>query len=156
MFRGRDSIIFERETYYKEVYGYKVAILAASGIIALFAILSIYNGIKVNIDRNKVNIGIYRSLGYTTKNIQYMFAVEGLIIALYVTISTLVLWFVLNIIMNEKIVDALDPNRILELKQVVHLDIYSLIGVFAVIIVIILTSIGRELKKVNIINLIRQ
>ena len=155
IFSGRDHITQERDLYYSDVHGYKVAIIGGCIILAIFAAISMFNGIKTNIDRNRNNIGIYKSLGYSSKDIKTMFAMEGILIALFVSMCTLVLWFIINSIMNESTVNALDPNRILELRKIIYLDIYSLLGVGLAIISIILFSISKELKKVNIINLIK-
>jgi len=155
LFNGRDDIIEERESYYKEVHGYKVAIIGGCIIIAIFAIVSLYNGLKTNIVRHRKNIGIYKSLGYTTRNIKHMFFVEGLIIAGFVLVSTLIVWAGINLMLNEHLVDALDPNRILEMTRIINLDIYTLIGIVLAVIAVIISSIARELRKTNIINLLR-
>ncbi|WP_192929790.1 ABC transporter ATP-binding protein/permease [Alkaliphilus serpentinus] len=155
IFRGNDYIIEERELYYSHVHGYKVAIIAACILLAIFAAISIFNGIKTNIDRNRNNIGIYKSLGYSSKDIKKMFAMEGMLIALFVSLCTLVVWFIINLIINQATVNALDPNRILVMRRIIYLDIYSLLGVALAIVSIILFSISKELKKVNIINLIK-
>ena len=155
LFRGRDYIIEERDLHYSHVHGYKVAIIGGCIILAIFAAIAIFNGIKTNIDRNRNNIGIYKSLGYSSKDIKTMFAMEGIIIALFVSMFTLVAWVIINLIMNESTVNALDPNRILEVRRIIYLDIYSVLGVGLAIVSIILFSISKELKKVNIINLIK-
>lgn len=155
LFKGQDHITKERELYYKEVYGYKIAILGGCAILSVFALLSIYNGIKMNVIKNRKNIGIYKAIGYSSKNIKAMFFLEGIFIALFVALSTMLLWYIINIVMNEHVVRALDPNRILIMKRVIHLDIYSLLAVIATVVLIIIASINKELRKVNIINLLR-
>lgn len=156
LFLGQAEIINEREGYYKEIYGYKVAIIGGCIIIAIFAIVSLYHGLKTNIVRNRKNIGIYKSLGYTSRNIKYMFLVEGMIITIFVTLSTLLVWAGINLIMNESLVAALDPNRILEMTRIINLNIYTVLGVIASVMLIILSSISKELRRVNIVSLLRQ
>ncbi|MBM7613865.1 FtsX-like permease family protein [Alkaliphilus hydrothermalis] len=155
IFRGKDPITYERNLYYKDMYGYKVTIIGGCIILAIFAALSIFNGIKTNIDRNRSNIGIYKSLGYSSKNIRTMFTMEGMLMALFVSIGTLIVWSIINLIMNERLVNALDPNDIIEMTRIIYLDIYSVFGVALAIVSIILFSISKELRKVNIINLFK-
>lgn len=152
---GEDTITNERALYYEEVHGYKLTILGACALLFIFAIISIYNGIKTNVDRNRINIGIYKSLGYSSKNIRSMFVKEGLIIASYITVMMLAAWSIINAVMNRYVVSAVDPKDILHFDTITHLNIYSVLGVIAVIVFVILSSVGRELKRVNIINLIR-
>lgn len=155
LFRGNDHITSERETYYKDVYGYKVATIGACGLLALFALISIYNGIRTNIRHNRKNIGIYKSLGYTSDNIRSMFMMEGLLIVTYIAASTLVVWAIINGLLNEHIIVALDPNRILDFDRLIYLDGLSLLGIVSTVVLITLISIGQELKKMNIIHLIK-
>ena len=51
-----------------------------------------------------------------------MFLKEGIIITLFITISTIVVWAIINLIMNRAIVDALDPRNALHLETVIHLN----------------------------------
>lgn len=155
IFEGRDDITIERDVYYSDVYGYKVAILGGCVLLFIFAVLSLYNGIKTNILRHRKSIGIYKSLGYSSNNIKSMFLIEGLIIAVCVSLSTLLVWFIINLVMNEHIIKALDPNRLLGFKRIIHLNIYALVGVVLAIVCIILASISKELRKVNIVNLLK-
>lgn len=155
LFHGNASIIEERASYYKEVKGYKVAIIGGCIIISIFAIVSLYNGLKTSIVRNRKNIGIYKSLGYTSKNIKYMFLLEGVIITGVVLVLTLIVWGGVNLIMNEHLVEALDPNRIIEMKRVNHLNLFSVVGIAVSVMLIILTSISKELRKVNIVSLLK-
>lgn len=156
LFYGRGFIIEERDVYYKDMYGYKVAILSGCAVLSIFAIVSLFSGLKNNIVAHKKNIGIYKSLGYTTRNIKWMFFKEGLIIVLFIIVSSLISWFIINSIMSQPMIHALDPNRLLELNHMIHLNIHALLGVIATVLFITLFTINQALKKVNIIHLLRQ
>lgn len=156
MFFGKGHIIEEREIYYKNISGYQVAILGGCIIIAFFAILSLYNGIKSNIVRNRKNIGIYKSLGYSSANIRYMFLLEGVIIAAFMTCLIFIVWFLIDLVLNKYVVTAFDPNRILTISRILYLDIRTFASVVVSVLVIILLMISKELRKVNIVSLLKQ
>ncbi len=155
MFSGDDPITDERAVYYDEVHGYKVAIVGGCLLLYIFAVIAIYNGIKTSIDRNKINIGIYKSLGYTSHNIKAMFFKEGLLMAVFIISATLVTWFVLTIVLSDYMIYVLDLSSVISLGHIIYLDSYALLGVIASLLIIILGSIARELSKINIINLIK-
>ncbi len=155
MFSGDDPITDERAVYYDEVHGYKVAIVGGCLLLYIFAVIAIYNGIKTSIDRNKINIGIYKSLGYTSHNIKAMFFKEGLLMAAFMISATLVTWFVLTIVLSDYMIYVLDLSSVINLGHIIYLDSYALLGVIASVLIIILGSIARELSKINIINLIK-
>ena len=155
IFSGQNTIVEEREFYHSEFLGYKVSILAGCAILALFALASVFNGIKSNIDRHKSDIGIYKSLGYSDKQVRRMFLVEGIFLTAYIFISTIVIWYILNLVLNESMIDAFDPNRIIEKQQIIYLDITSLIGIALAILGVVIYSISNELTKIDIIKLIR-
>jgi len=152
---GRDNITNERSDYQETLHGYKVTLVAGCLILLVFGALSIYNGIQSNIVRNKRNIGIYKSLGYSSKNIKTMFTIEGLIIALYTITFSLITWLLIKLIMNSYIVNALDPTDKFGFNNVAYLDPIAMILVVFIIVSIIITSINQEFKKIDIINLIK-
>jgi len=156
LFYGRGFIIEEREVYYKDMYGYKVAILSGCAVLSIFAIVSLASGLRNNIMSHRKNIGIYKSLGYTTSNIKWMFFLEGFIIVGFILISSVFSWFVINLIMSQPMVNALDPNRLLELSHMTHISLSAISGLILTVLVITLYTINRALKKVNIIHLLRQ
>lgn len=156
IFLGQDYVINERKLYYSDIHGYKIALIGACCILAAFSIVSVVNGIKNNINKHLKNIGIYRSLGYASEDIQFMFAIEGALISGYVIVSSVIIWGVINFFMNEKLVNALDPSHIISQNKIVYLDIWSLIGVGVIITLIIMISINRQLKRSDIANLIKQ
>lgn len=155
MIYGKDYIIIERETYYDEVHGYKISIIGACMFLYIFSITSIYNGIKNNIDRNKINIGIYNSLGYTSKNIRYMFFKEGAVMLSIIIVFMLILWFVFTILLGNFLISAIGLSEVVGADSVVNMNFYSLFGIISVMAFIIFGSINKELKKIDIINLIK-
>lgn len=155
LFRGRDYITMERDEYYADMFGYKVSILGGCALIGALGLVSLFNGIKSNVDKYKSDIGIYRTLGYTSKNIRRMFFIEGTIISFVIILSVIGLWGVLNLILNESIVLALDPNRIINTTQIIHFDIFSALMIVFLVEAIVLLSINKQLKEVSIIELIR-
>ncbi|MBI9014780.1 MAG: ATP-binding cassette domain-containing protein [Clostridiales bacterium] len=152
---GRDNITNERNDYHEKLHGYKVTLIAGCLFLLIFGAISIYNGIQSNIVRNKKNIGIYKSLGYSSKNIKTMFTIEGLIIALFTIVFSIMTWLIIKLIMNNYIVYALDPTDKFGFDNVSYLDPISLILVVVIIVSIIITSINQEFKKINIVNLIK-
>lgn len=152
---GRDNITMERNDFHERLLGYKVALIAGCLILLIFGAISIYNGIQTNIERNKKNIGIYKSLGYSSKNIKSMFFAEGLIISLLTISFSIIIWLVIKLIMNDHIVYALDPTDKFGFGNVSYLAPFYLIIVVFVIVSIIMTSINRAFKKINIVSLIK-
>lgn len=152
---GRDYITNDRNDYHEKLHGYKVTLMAGCLILLVFAAISIYNGIQSNIERNKKNIGVYKSLGYSSKNIKSMFVTEGLIIALFTISFSTITWFVIKLIMNSYIVNALDPTDKFGFNNVAYLSPLSMIIVVFIIVSIIMTSINQEFKKINIVSLIK-
>lgn len=152
---GRDYVTQERDDYHKRLEGYKITLIAGCLLVMVFGGISVYNGIQTNIERNKRNIGIYKSLGYTSKNIKSMFVTEGFIISIFTIVVSIVMWFVIKLIMTQYIVNVLDPSDKFGFTNVAHLAPYSLVIVFIVVVAIIMTSINQEFKKINIINLIK-
>jgi ABC-type lipoprotein export system ATPase subunit len=152
---GKDYITNERNDYHDTLYGYKVALLAGCLILMIFGAISIYNGIRSNIERNKKNIGIYKSLGYTSKNIKTMFITEGLIISMVTILFSLFIWLVLKVLMNNAIVNVLDPSDKFNFGNITYLAPYSMIIVILVIAFINMTAINQEFKKINIVSLIK-
>lgn len=153
---GRDAVTIQRQNYYDRVYGYKIAIMGGCAILAVFAIISLYNGIRTSIIKNRKNIGIYKSLGYSKGNVKWMFLIEGIIISAYVTCAVFLVWFVINRFLNASIIKALDPAGLLELSNIIHLNVMATIGSMSTIAVVILTSINRELGKIKIIKLLKE
>lgn len=153
---GRDAVTIQRQNYYDRVYGYKIAIMGGCAILAVFAIISLYNGIRTSIIKNRKNIGIYKSLGYSKGNVKWMFLIEGIIISAYVTCAVFLVWFVINRFLNASIIKALDPAGLLELSNIIHLNVMATIGSMITIAVVILTSINRELGKIKIIKLLKE
>ncbi len=152
---GEDHISAERATYYDEVHGYKVAIVGGCLLVLLFAVISLYNGIKIGIDRNKVNIGIYKSLGYTSNNIRAMFFKEGVLMALFITVTMLIMWAVLTLVLSDYILNSMDLSRMINLGRVIHLDSFALFAVIFTMLLIILSAIAKQLSKISIVDLIK-
>lgn len=152
---GQDLVTAERKQYYKEMQGYKLAILGGCIILSIFAFISIYHGIQNGIRRNRRNIGIYKSLGYTSHNIRLMFLGEGLVLTIYIMTSTLILWYMINRLMNDSIIKALDPYRVIGMHQITNLNLQSVLAVVVVIMMTVFVTISIELKKVNVISLLR-
>jgi len=152
---GRDYVTNERDDYHKRLQGYKITLVAGCLLVMIFGGISVYNGIQTNIERNKRNIGIYKSLGYTSKNIKSMFVTEGLIISIFTILVSVIMWFMVKLFMTQPIVNALDPSNKFGFDNVAHLTPYALVIVFVVVLTIIMTSINQEFKKINIINLIK-
>lgn len=152
---GRDYITNERNDYHERLHGYKITLIAGCLILLIFGAISIYNGIQSNIERNKKNIGIYKSLGYTSKNIKVMFIKEGWMISLFTILLSGMVWFVVKTIMNGYIIDALDPTNRFGFDNVAYLSPLSLLLVVSIIVLIIMTSINQEFRKINIPKLIK-
>lgn len=152
---GEDHITEEREMYYNEIRAYKIAIVSGCWILFVFAMVSLYNGIRTSIAENRRNIGIFRSLGYTKGNIRSMFLKEGLILVLILTTTIMILWSLLNVFINEAIVKSFDPYRIIETSSIVNLNLTSAFIVLIMIIATIVFSIDRELRNINLLELLR-
>lgn len=152
---GRDYITNERNDYHEKLHGYKITLIAGCLILLIFGAVSIYNGIQSNIERNKKNIGIFKSLGYTSKNIKAMFIKEGWIISMFTILLSVMVWFFVKIIMNQYIINALDPTNRFGFDNVAYLSPLSLLLVVSIIVFIIMTSINQEFKKINIPKLIK-
>ncbi len=155
MVSGRDSISDERAGYYEEVHGYKLAIIAGCAFLYFFAVIAIYNGIKTRIDRNKVNIGIYKSLGYTSKNIKLMFLKEGILLASFIVVSSFIAWFVLTQLLGDYVINAMTLSEVIDFGHIVHLSPAAAVAVILSVVLIIVVAISRELRKVNIVRLIK-
>jgi len=152
---GKDYIIEEREMYYSEIKAYKIAIISGCWILFFFAMVSVYNGIRTSIAENRRNIGIYKSLGYTSSNIKSMFLKEGLILTLILMTTTMILWSLINVFINEAIVKSFDPYRIIATSSIVNLNITSVVLVLVMILATIIFSINRELRNINLLELLR-
>jgi len=152
---GKDYIIEERDMYYNEIKAYKIAIISGCWILFIFAMVSVYNGIRTSIAENRRNIGIYKSLGYTSRNIKAMFLKEGLILIFILMSTTMILWTLINIFINEAIVESFDPYRILETSSIVNLNVTSAVLVLIMILLTIVYSISRELRNINLLELLR-
>ena len=153
---GYDYINDEREAYFDTLQGYKVAVIGASLLLTLFGGVSVYNGIKSNIQRNRSNVGVYKSLGYTSRNIRDMFFKEGLMIASVIILFSLVVWYIITTVMDSYVVAGLDPSNVLEIQNASQLNWWALAGVVCVVVAVILGSIYNELRKINILELIRE
>lgn len=152
---GNDYIIEERNKYYNEIKAYKIAIITGCWILFVFAMVSVYNGIRTSIAENRRNIGIYKSLGYTSSNIKTMFLKEGLILIVILMVTTMILWSLINVFINEAIVKSFDPYRIIASSSIVNLNTTSAILVLVMILATIVFSINRELRNINVIELLR-
>jgi len=152
---GEDYIIEERSLYYNEIKAYKLAIITGCWILFVFAMVSVYNGIRTSIAENRRNIGIYKSLGYTSSNIKSMFLKEGLILILILMTTTMILWSLINVFINEAIVKSFDPYRIIASSSIVNLNVTSLVLVLVMILATIVFSINRELRNINLLELLR-
>ncbi len=152
---GEDQISAERAKYYDEVHGYKVAIVGGCLLVFIFAVIALYNSIKIGIDRNKVNIGIYKSLGYTSNNVRAMFIKEGILIVLFITITTLIIWFILTVVLSDYILRSMDLSNVINFGRVIHLDSLALFAVILCTLLIILGTIAKHLSKISIVDLIK-
>lgn len=152
---GKDYIIEERNMYYNEIKAYKIVIISGCWILFVFAMVSVYNGIRTSIAENRRNIGIYKSLGYTSSNIKSMFFKEGLILIGILMTTTMILWSLINIFINEAIVKSFDPYQIIASSSIVNLNVTSVVLVLIMILATIVYSINRELRNINVIELLR-
>lgn len=152
---GEDYIIEERNMYYNEIKAYKIAIISGCWILFIFAMVSVYNGIRTSIAENRRNIGIYKSLGYTSANIKSMFLKEGLVLIGILMTITMLLWSLINVFINEAIVKSFDPYEIIATSSIVNLNITSAILVLTMILATIVFSINRELRNINLLELLR-
>lgn len=153
---GQDFLNEERDEYQDNVFGYEIAISAASLVLTIFGAISIYNGLKSNIQKNKSNVGVYKSLGYTSRNIRAMFWKEGLIISGVVLLFSILVWFILSRILGSAVARVLDMDGTYGLENVARLDLISLLIVTVVLIGVVFGSITYELKKIDIIEMIRE
>ena len=152
---GEDNINNERFSYFDQLAGYRVVIIAGSSILTLFGAISVYNGIKTNIEKNKYNVGVYSSLGYSKKNIRDMFFKEGLIISLGILFCSLIIWYILTFIMDIYIINAIDRANFFGFESASRLNLVSFIVVTLLVNFIISVSIFWELRKIDILDLIR-
>ncbi|UTC78740.1 ATP-binding cassette domain-containing protein [Treponema sp. OMZ 799] len=155
IFKGSDNISLERKSYLDDIYGYKLSIIFTLIILGVIAVLSAYNGLKNLITAKRKDIGIYRSLGYTTKELKKMFIKEGLIISFFVCLASVFFFMIISLFLGEYFINLLDCSRIVNLKSLFNFDVFSLSAAFLIIILIIIISISSELKKTNIDELIR-
>ncbi len=155
IFKGKDAISNERQGYLDDIYGYKLSIVFTLLILGAFAIISTYNGIKRLIIDSRKNIGIYRSLGYTTGNIRAMFIKEGLLIAVFSAFIALLFSLLISFTLGQAFVNMLDPSRIVSLTSQVNFDVCSLLMTALTVVAVVVIAINGELKKTNIDNLLR-
>ena len=124
-------------------------------MLGVIAVLSAYNGLKNLITAKRKDIGIYRSLGYTTKELKKMFINEGLIISFFVCLASILFFMIISLFMSKYFINLLDCSRIVNLKSFFNFDIFSVLIAAVIIMLIIIISISFELKKTNIDELIR-
>lgn len=152
---GRDRINHERFEYFDELAGYRVVIVIGSSILTLFGAISVYNGIKTNIEKNKYNVGVYSSLGYSKKNIRSMFFKEGLIISFTILFTSLIIWLIFTLFMDIYIINAIDRSNFFGFERASTLNLFATLIVTVIINLIISGSIYYELRKINILELVR-
>ncbi|XMB67270.1 ABC transporter ATP-binding protein/permease [Mycoplasmatota bacterium zrk1] len=152
---GVDYPSQEREELQNLFYGYRVGIFSASLLLAGFGGIVIYNGIKSSVIRNRKNVGVYRSLGYTSKNVRRMFMKEGLIISFTIAIVSIIVWFILKLIINPAAVQVLDPNGNLGFTNLLRLNTVAVVGIILIILYFVLSPINKILKETDIIKVIR-
>ena len=155
IFKGSDNISLERQSYLNDIYGYKLSMIFTLSVLGVIAILSAYNGLKNLITAKRKDIGIYRSLGYTTKELKKMFINEGLIISFFVCLASILFFMIISLFMSKYFINLLDCSRIVNLKSFFNFDIFSVLIAAVIIMLIIIISISFELKKTNIDELIR-
>ncbi len=155
MFKGQDDISQEREGYLADIYGYKLSIIFSLAILAVFAVISAYHGLKNLILSKRSDIAIYRSLGYKSNELKSMFIKEALIISLFASLFSFIIFVFLSYFLGNYFIKLLDPSRIINLHTWLNFDIYSLLISALAIILLIVISIRVELKKNNIDELIR-
>lgn len=155
IFIGEDPIIKERNEYYGEMHGYKIAIFGAVSVLAIFAVVSLYNGVKVAAEKNRLNIGIYKSLGYTNADILRMFLAEGFVITIYVAGFAVLIWLALDSFLNPYLVRAFDPNELIPKGRVRYLDLHLLLGIVVLTASFISFSIIKETRKKNITDFLK-
>ncbi|MGI5061090.1 ATP-binding cassette domain-containing protein [Treponema denticola] len=155
IFKGSDNISLERQSYLNDIYGYKLSMIFTLTVLGVIAILSAYNGLKNLITAKRKDIGIYRSLGYTTKELKKMFINEGLIISFFVCLASILFFMIISLFMSKYFINLLDCSRIVNLKSFFNFDIFSILIAAVIIMLIIIISISFELKKTNIDELIR-
>lgn len=154
LYRGDDLVLSEYKKYVEYFKDYRVGILVISILLALLGCIVIYNSIKTITLKNIKNIGIYRSLGYTSKNIQSMFVKEGIIISTTITLISLFVWLGMNFYVNDTLVLLLDSTGKLGFDHITKLSFYSVIILFLVINVFVISPILRILNVKNIINIL--
>ncbi len=155
IFKGSDNISLERQSYLNDIYGYKLSMIFTLTVLGVIAVLSAYNGLKNLITAKRKDIGIYRSLGYTTKELKKMFINEGLIISFFVCLASILFFMIISLFMSKYFINLLDCSRIVNLKSFFNFDIFSVLIAAVIIMLIIIISISFELKKTNIDELIR-
>ena len=155
IFKGSDNISLERQSYLNDIYGYKLSMIFTLTVLGVIAILSAYNGLKNLITAKRKDIGIYRTLGYTTKELKKMFINEGLIISFFVCLASILFFMIISLFMSKYFINLLDCSRIVNLKSFFNFDIFSVLIAAVIIMLIIIISISFELKKTNIDELIR-
>ena len=155
IFKGSDNISLERQSYLNDIYGYKLSMIFTLTVLGVIAVLSAYNGLKNLITAKRKDIGIYRSLGYTTKELKKMFINEGLIISFFVCLASILFFMIISLFMSKYFINLLDCSRIVNLKSFFNFDIFSILIAAVIIMLIIIISISFELKKTNIDELIR-
>ena len=155
IFKDSDNISLERQSYLNDIYGYKLSMIFTLTVLGVIAVLSAYNGLKNLITAKRKDIGIYRSLGYTTKELKKMFINEGLIISFFVCLASILFFMIISLFMSKYFINLLDCSRIVNLKSFFNFDIFSVLIAAVIIMLIIIISISFELKKTNIDELIR-
>ena len=153
---GRDFITEERELFNEAVFGYELAIIVGCSILTLFGAVSLYNGLKTNIQKNKANVGVYKSLGYTSNNIRSMFLKEGLVISGVIVSLSVLGWFVLERIFESALIPVIDRSGKYGVENIVRIDPMSVLVVAILLLIVVFGSISYELKKIDIIEMIRE
>lgn len=154
LFNGDDIVVSEYNKYQEFYKNYRLGILGVSTLLALFGCIVIYNSIKTIILRNRKNIGIYKSLGYTSKNIRSMFIKEGIIISLTIILMSIIVWSGMRFFVNDTVILLLDSTQKLGFINITRLSISSVIILFLIINLCVISPILRILNTKNIVKIL--
>ena len=134
-----------------------VYILVISLFFSLFAVLQLFNYMNTTILDNKKEIGIFRSLGTSKKDISKMYLVQGIIVAIISYIISLSLCYLYSILENQMFFSNLKSFTAFDVRLIGLVWQSALMMFVFLLLLVIISSISSsrkiaKLKPVDAIN----
>ncbi len=137
-----------------DVNTYNVALfvlIAGTVILSILVILGFYMFLKNNIDNKTMELALYRSLGYKSKNIFYIIFSQHFVTGIISLIIGLVLAEVLNRNVINHYINNLVGNTFMKMN--IYLNIYQIIFFVIALIIILLFVCKKAVKRSEKIDL---